>query len=152
MSAPLQLRQLDERLKGLAPLVALQRPPRGWIRAIRESLGMSGRHLAERMGVKPPRVVELEQSEKLGKVTVESLRRAAEAMDCVFVYGLVPRTSLEEMLRRQARLVASQDWQRVSHTMLLEGQNLEVREADEALEEQVEALVVKRPRWMWDRK
>ncbi|MBS0312545.1 MAG: helix-turn-helix domain-containing protein, partial [Proteobacteria bacterium] len=56
-------RQLDKRLSQLGNIEALTRPPRGWVKAIREALGMTSAQLAKRMGVSQPRVFTLEQAE-----------------------------------------------------------------------------------------
>ena len=45
-----------------------------------------------------------------------------------FVYALVPRSSLEETVKTQARLVAAERLKRVAHTMLLEAQGLSAEE------------------------
>ena len=83
-------KNLDRRLTGLRPAVFLARPPRGWLRAIREALGMTTGQMAKRLGVSQPRVIALEKDEQRGAVTLETLRRAAEALDCTLVYALAP--------------------------------------------------------------
>ncbi len=64
----------------------LARPHRGWVKAIREALGMTTAQFAQRMGVSQPRTTELEQAEIEDKITLGTLRRAAEAMNCTLVY------------------------------------------------------------------
>ena len=80
------------------------------------------------------------------------MRQAAEAMDCVFVYAIVPRTSLEEIVRTQARNVAQARSQRVSHSMLLEAQNLSDEEQRASRDAAVEELMRKMPRELWEPK
>jgi len=63
------------------------------------------KQLAKRLGVSPPRITQLEADEVKGRVTINTLRRSAEALDCVLVYGLVPRTSLEQMVKQQLILL-----------------------------------------------
>lgn len=84
-------------------------PPVGWIRAIRTSLGMSGTELAARMGVGQSTVSGLEHSEVQGTIRLDTLRRAAEALDCDLVYYLSPRTTLEKAVRDQARRKAAEE-------------------------------------------
>ena len=105
MRKPLLVReQLDLSLAKLKPLGQTARPIKGWLRAIRTGLGMSGVQLAKQLGVKPPRVVEMEKSELEGAITLKVLERAAEAMGCSLVYALIPRAgSLEQALREQAK-------------------------------------------------
>ena len=129
-------RQLDNRLKNLQGSENFARPPRGWIKAMRESLGMTTAQLARRIGVGQPRTVEIEKGEVRGSITLNSLRRAAHALDCELVYALVPRKPLEAMVEERATILAKRRVQAVHHTMALEGQG--VREPDEF--EQIRAL------------
>jgi predicted DNA-binding mobile mystery protein A len=78
------------------------------------------------------------------------LKRAAEALDCEFVYALVPKIGLEATLRHQAYKVARSDLQSVSHTMHLEAQGLSVQEEDLQVARLVEEWVKHPPRKLWD--
>ena len=108
-------------------------PPKGWIRAIRDALGMTAKQLANRLGVAQQAVAHIEKGELAGSVTIKTMRRIAESLDCVFVYGFVPRISLEETVSRQAKKIAAQRLSRVSQTMSLENQALSRRENEQAL-------------------
>lgn len=143
-------RQLDATLARFGEMEGLQLPPKGWIRAVREALGMSGKQLAGRLKVSQPRVHKLEQSEPSGALTLKTMRQVAEALDCVFVYALVPRSTLEETVRTQARAVAGERLQRVSHTMLLEAQGLSTKEQQASLDDAIEELVRETPKDLWD--
>ena len=144
--------QLDKTLSGYATAKQTSPPVKGWIRAIREALGMTGKQLAGRLNVSQPRIPKLEQDEVSGVVSLKTMRQAAEAMDCVFVYAIVPRTTLEETVREQARKIAEARSQRVSHTMLLEAQNLSAEEQCASLNAAVEELVREMPKELWDDK
>ena len=144
--------QLDKALSLFGFARNMQPPVKGWIRAVREALGMSGTQLAQRLKVSQPRIPKLEQDEVSGAVTLKTMRQAAEALDCVFVYALVPRTSLEDTVRVQARKIAAKRMQRVSHTMLLESQGLSEEEQRTSLDAAVEELVREMPRDLWDTK
>src|SRR5690349_16241493 len=91
--------RLDERFKSLGPVAEFKPPVRGWIKAVREALGMTSAQLAERLKVKQPSVVAIEQSEEKGTIELQTLRRVAEALDCTLVYALVPNRPLEESVR-----------------------------------------------------
>lgn len=121
--------------KRLAPVreANLARPAGGWIRAIREALGMTTRQLAQRMEVSQSWVSELEKAEARGNPTLKSLREAAEAMDCKLVYALVPSQSLNEMVVARAREKAADLFAQVSHGMLLENQSLTKAQMHEEL-------------------
>ena len=45
--------RLDERLMALKPVDRFKPPPRGWVRAIRDAIGMTGAQLASRLGLEP---------------------------------------------------------------------------------------------------
>jgi predicted DNA-binding mobile mystery protein A len=147
----LVIEQLEKTLSQFAGLKSVSLPPKGWIRAVREALGMSGAQFAERLGVKPPRITKLEKDELSGSVTIKSMRQAAEALDAVFVYALVPRESLESTVRRQAERVAGMRLSRVSHSMRLEAQQLSNEEMKKALSEAVEDLVRTMPKDLWSK-
>jgi predicted DNA-binding mobile mystery protein A len=101
-----------------------QRPPKGWIRAIRDALGLTARQLASRMGRTHSVLVRLERSEVADAITLGSLRAAAEAMDCTLVYAIVPNRSLTETARARATSIADAQLSRMHHTMRLEDQAL----------------------------
>lgn len=115
-------RTIDERLATLDLAERLRPPPRGWVRAIRDALGMSGVQLAARLSVRPQSIDALEKSEVAGTVRLATLRKAAEAMECTLVYALVPKGTLEEVVAARARAIALRDLSHVDQTMRLEDQ------------------------------
>src|ERR1700674_5935743 len=130
---------LDERFQELGPVTQFAPPVRGWIKAIREALGMSSAQLAKRLGVKQPSVVALEQSETKGTIELAPLRRVAGALDCTLVYALIPNQPLEVMVRDRARTFARRRLEAVEHSMLLEGQKVPsaAKDAEARLDELV---------------
>jgi predicted DNA-binding mobile mystery protein A len=98
------------------------RPPRGWIRAVREALGMSAAALGSRLGTTAGAVTRLEQSEEADHVRLETLRRAADALGCDLIYLLVPRRPLTTVVRERAHEMARRQAAAVEQTMLLENQ------------------------------
>ncbi len=120
---------LDARLNETTLLEELQRPPRGWVKAIREALGMTTAQLARRMGVAQPSVTLLEQSEALGRIRLDTLTRAAAALDCRLVYALVPNQPLEALVQSRRRELAERQLALVEQSMRLENQSVEDREA-----------------------
>ncbi|MBK8201301.1 MAG: helix-turn-helix domain-containing protein [Bdellovibrionales bacterium] len=85
-----QRRIMDRKLQSWLPLRIEKQPPAGWLKAIRGALGISSRQLAQIVGVDMSAIIRLEEREPEGKVTVEMLNRAAQAMDCKVVYAIVP--------------------------------------------------------------
>src|SRR6266851_2110000 len=139
--------RLDDRFKAMGPAVRQSQPVRGWIKAIREALGMTAEQLAKRLGVKQPSVVAMEQSEAKGTIELATLRRAAEALDCTLVYALVSNKPLETMVRDRARGFARRRHEPVEHSMLLEDQKVTAKGVDARLDEIVRET---NPRLFWD--
>ena len=99
-------RIIETRVDGLGE--RLRDPPLGgWVKAMRDALGMSSYQLARRMGFSQTRVRQFEAEEIAGSIRLSALHRAAEAMNCRLVYGLVPKQPLEEIVLRQAYLKAA---------------------------------------------
>ena len=119
----LQLRQLDASLNRWRSADLPPRPPSGWVKAIRESLGMAAAHLAARLGVTTSTVTRLETSEADDTISLGTLRRAAEALDCELRYALIPKQSLADTLESRAMSLARQQMAAVSHSMALEAQS-----------------------------
>ncbi|MDK1039657.1 MAG: mobile mystery protein A [Actinomycetota bacterium] len=140
-------RRLDERFRRLRPLADEPRPHRGWIRAIRDALGMSSTELAARIGVSQQRVSQMEHSELQETITLETLRRAANALDCDLVYVLEPRTSLEEAVREQANKKAARHLAPLAHHSRLEDQALSNDDEAAQLEEFASRFIDRKGLW-----
>jgi predicted DNA-binding mobile mystery protein A len=111
---------------------------------------MTADQFGKRLGVSQPRISQLEVDEKIGSVTLKTLREAAEALECELVYALVPTRPLEEILRERAQKVAERQLNRVSHTMTLENQSLDHRSQMAAREQLIENLLRGNPKSLWD--
>ena len=134
-------KQLDKRLNLLQNVDILARPPRGWIKAIREALGMTTAQLGRRLGVSQPRVLGIEKAEVSGSIKLESLERAAHALDCRLVYALAPRKPLEYLVEDRARGLAKKRLRATSHSMALEDQRVDEADEQEHLERLVQKLL-----------
>ena len=143
-------KQLDKRLNLLNNVDTLARPPRGWIKAIRESLGMTTAQLAKRLGVSQPRVLGIEKAEVSGAIKLESLERAARALDCRLVYALVPRKPLESLVEDRARNLARKRLRATSHSMALEDQRVDQVDEQEHLERLVQKLLDQPGSALWE--
>src|SRR5258708_29177418 len=102
-ASPPSRRLLDGHFDEWQQLRGFPRPARGWVHAIREALGMSAAALAARMGTTAGAVTRLEQSEAADRIRLDTLRRAADALECDLVYLLVPRRPLTAVVRDRAR-------------------------------------------------
>lgn len=142
-----QARQALDRRLGVIDSGALAPPSAGWVRAVRDALGLSTRQLGTRLGVAAMSVTDLEESERAGSAQLATLRRAAEAMDCELVYAFVPRASLEETVRHRALHVAHRELSRIDTTMSLEDQALPDDEAEARIAEFADSLLDDRALW-----
>ena len=122
MLRSLPLQQLD---KTLGPWRSLprSRPGGGWLRAVRQALGMTTRQLAKSVGVTQAAVVDAERTEAKGDITLATLKRYAAALDCELLYALVPKRPLQEVVEERADRIAHDQVSRVSHSMALEDQS-----------------------------
>lgn len=136
----LRLKQLETALEAFLAVSAPSRPQRGWIRAIREATGVPVRELANRLGKVPSNVIALEKSEAEYRISLGTLRTAAEALGCRLVYALVPiRGSVQELSEERARARASENVRAVEHTMALEDQA--VGGVEEKIEEETRRIL-----------
>ena len=145
--AVLARRRLDERLKAFAGLGAA--PPMGWVRALRDALGLTGAQLARRLGIRPASLSELDKNEVKGAITLATLRRAAEALDCTLVYALVPNQSLDKMVKEAATSAAQRELVASFHTMALEGQGLRAADKRDMVEERAAEIAKTGGRRLW---
>jgi predicted DNA-binding mobile mystery protein A len=143
-------KQLDETLKQLRPLVKPAPPVKGWVRAIRDALGMKGEQLAGRLNTNKQRISRIEKDELSGNITISTMRNVAQAMDCKFVYALVPTESLEQTVKNQAAKLAGKQMSRSNQTMMLEKQQLNEKEKQKSFESLVEQITDSMPRTLWD--
>jgi predicted DNA-binding mobile mystery protein A len=143
--------QFDRKLPQLreaADLLTASTPSTGWVKALRQSLGLSATAFGRRLKVTQQSADELENGERAGTITLASLRRAANVLDADLVYALVPRKKLRETIAARARQLAKERIGPIAHSMRLEAQGL----SDKELAEQVEELardLERRPRELW---
>src|SRR5260221_10541553 len=120
----LRLHQLEETLKPYRKVAAAPIPHGGWIRAVREALGMTNVQLARRLDKAPQTIEDIQKSEVNGTVQLKTLRELAEAMGCRLVYAVVPRKPLLQVRRDRAREKALRSLRAISHSMKLEDQGV----------------------------
>lgn len=140
-------RNLDRRFEALRFLTDETRPHKGWIRAIRDALGMSSRELAERLGVSQQTVAEFEATEQRRTIQLDTLERVADALECDLRYYLIPRRDLETTVRARALEKARRHLSRVSHHSRLEDQQLEDFRESGQLQDLVDRYIDRRGLW-----
>lgn len=141
---------LDDRLVPVdvpRPETRYKPPPKGWIRAIRDALGMSSEQLGRRLSLRSQSIDDWEKTEANGSIQLATLRRAADALDCTLVYALIPKTSLEDAVQSRARRIAMRELRRVAHTMKLEDQATDDIDQKEQIAEYIRDHVKERDLW-----
>jgi XRE family transcriptional regulator, regulator of sulfur utilization len=122
----LRLRQLTHFFETFEAARNYPRPSYGWLRAVREALGLTLNQVGQNMHASRQRIKNFEDAERQDRITLASLRRVAEAMGCELVYAIVPKSgSFAELAERPTRERAARDVKSVLHTMALEGQKPE---------------------------
>lgn len=144
------VKHLDQRFEELRPLLKAKRPPKGWVRGIRDALGMTAKQLAHRMGVSQPRITELEKAEVSGSITISSLERAADALGCRVVYALVPEQSLVKRIEERAAKLADQQLARVGQSMSLEDQSVSDKIVRKEMRQKLINELIQKPARLWD--
>lgn len=143
-------KQLERRLAPLRKAPEFARPARGWIKAVREALGMTATQLGARIGVTQSRIARIEKDEAEDAVTLATLRRVAEGLDCTLVYALVPNRPLDEIMADRARAAADAQLKRTHHSMRLENQALDKSDLEAERERLALDILAGDPRRLWD--
>jgi len=132
----IKIRQLDRRYKEKILLSKIEIPRNGWIKEIRTALKMTYKQLSKRLSMTPSAIMKFENNEVRGTINLNSMEKIAEALNCKFVYALVPKDSLENIIDLQVEKFAEKMIKRVSHSMLLESQSV----SDKAIKEKLNDL------------
>lgn len=141
--------QLDKKFEVLKSFVGFT-PQQGWIKTIREVLGLSASQLGKKVGIDQSRISRLENAEKTGDLKLSSLQKIAKGLNMHFVYGFVPEGTLESMVREQARRMALKRLKTLDNTMKLEKQSLSDEEKKKALDDMIDKIMVDNPKELWD--
>jgi len=149
-SLGLRRNQIDRTMAKLKK-VPLNRPQDGWIKTVREILGMTQRQLAARMSVSPPSLLRLEKAEIHGSTTIKLLDRAASALHCKLVYVLVPECgSFDKLLNQQAQEAARRTVEMASASMHLEGQGIDADIQSRQIQQLAEELIRTSDKRIWE--
>lgn len=150
ITSKLERLTLDKAFNKVRDVMYIKRPTLGWIRTIRESLGMNIAQLAKRAGVVSSRIHKIEIDEVDNKLTLNTLENVAEALNCKLFYVLVPEKPLQTMLEDQAKKKAEEENKSVIHSMFLEGQTLDAEDQKEFIKIQSEDLLHNRMNKIWE--
>jgi len=147
----LQFQQLNEKMDQLNGMQHVIVPPIGWIKTIRNGIGMSMEQLGKKLSITKQGVMDIEKREKEGAITIKSMQEIAKAMDTQFVYGFVPNAgSLEQMIETRALEIATKIVERTFTTMKLEDQANSKERIENAIKERASEIINKTPKILWD--
>jgi predicted DNA-binding mobile mystery protein A len=144
--------QLDRTMVPLRSLVESGMPDIGWIKSIRISLGMTVLDLALRVGIDQSRISRLENAEKEGNVKLSSMQKIARALDMEFVYGFVPKTSLEATLYEQGVKYVINKVENTPENLKVETRRSSKQERDNALKDMIQKILIEKPKRFWREK
>lgn len=137
-----QQKILDSKVKDIILLRNIPKPRTGWLKALRTGLGISARQLGQRLGVTHQVVMRIEKGEIEGTATIDSIQKVAKAMDCTFIYAVVPakHASLDALLEDKAMSLARKIVAEVSHSMAMEDQKVEKHYTDDHIKQLAKKL------------
>jgi len=144
----MRAKQIENQLKGLSKL---NRPEIGWVKTIRETLGMNTRQLGKRCNVSSERIIRIESDEIEGRTTVATLEKIAQAMNCRLVYAIVPNDGMIEFIEKTAEDKAKTQLQQTSHHMALEDQKISIELMKEQIHFLKEELLKNNIKHIWDK-
>lgn len=147
----LLIQQLSRKMIVFGSIQQTAVPPSGWIRTIRNALGMSLQQLGKKLSITRQSVQEMEQREQDETITLKSLKEVAKAMDMQLVYAFVPVDgTLEDLIERKATALARQIVMRTSNSMKLEDQQNSTERLEKAIQERANAIKNEMPKILWD--
>lgn len=147
----LQIQQLNSKMQTIAAIKQIAPPPTGWIKAVRTALGMTLQQLGNKLSIKKQSLQEIEGREVDETITLKTLRDVAKGLDMELVYGLVPKDgTLDNLIERKAKELATQIVLRSSNTMKLEDQENSNQRIKKAIEERTILILNEMPKFLWD--
>jgi len=147
----LLIEQLDRKFQTLSAIEHVAVPSEGWIYSVRTALRMTLKQLGAKLNITAQSVKEIEQREKNGSITLNSLKEVGNALDLQLVYGFIPKEkSLKAMIDKRAREIAEKIVFRTSATMSLEDQQNTTERIRQAIDDLTEEIKREMPRYLWD--
>jgi predicted DNA-binding mobile mystery protein A len=126
---------------------SLSQPRSGWIKMIRQALGMSSTDLAKRLGIGVSSVSRLEQSEVDKTIKLETLQKVADQLGCEVVYALVPRQELDKTINQRALQIASEHAVETQKSMSLEDQRIDSKLLEKLIAKEAQNLIGSKILW-----
>lgn len=148
----LAINQLDQHLEAWQIAHRQYATPRaGWVKTLRVAFGMSIEQFATRLGLTRGRINQLEKAEVHNAITLRTLKEAANALECELIYAIVPRnnSTLENIIKTQAKNVAEEQIARVAHSMSLEAQSVDTHVLNSQKERLIKELLKNLNKKLW---
>ncbi len=145
----LSVKQVDAKLAPWQAARHFFQPSIGWVKTLRQTLGMTSAQLAFRLGVNRSRIIAIEHAETQGTLKLKTLGQVAEALNCDLVYAFVPRKPLSNILEDRANEVAKRHLDQVSHSMALENQQTSNIAREEILKTETTRLLNGPLKYLW---
>ncbi len=143
-------RQRKARIDVIAQQTPLETPNGGWIKCIRQTLGMTGLQLGSRMGISKASISLKEKAEREGAITLNALQQAASIMGCKLVYAIVPEHSIDAIIEKQAQFKAQSIVSTAATHMALEDQSLSQQQDIERVQTLQHDFIKNMPKELWD--
>jgi len=134
-----------------SPVQRLIQPKEGWIASVRKALGISAAQLGRIVGRTRANISASEKSEQGERATLKTMKTLAEAMGCRFVYAIVPAEgSIDDLIEKQARKLASTIVHHAGTHMALEKQSLSDKNTEEEIARLTRDIINDRPTDFWE--
>lgn len=151
MSKRLILRTMSEKMMPYTVVKSVITPEAGWVAAIRQSLNMTMEQLGRKLSITRQGVSQLENREKEGSISLNTMRDVANALDMQLIYAIVPKTeTLEAYVEQKARVIARETLLSTNQQMRLEGQAIDDERLKRAIDDMVAEAVRTVDRQLWD--
>jgi predicted DNA-binding mobile mystery protein A len=147
----LLIEQLDRKFEKLTNIEDVLIPTEGWVNAVRTALKMTLRQLGAKMGITAQSVKEIEMREKVGSISINTLKEVGNALDMKLIYGFIPRDkTLDLMIEKKAYEIAEKIVMRTSTTMVLEDQQNTQERLKTAILDRAREIKSEMPKYLWD--
>jgi len=147
----LLINQTDKKLENFRLLQSVVIPSKGWVNTLRTALKMSLRQLGNKMDFSAQNIKQIEEREVNGTLSLNSLQEVAKALDMQLVYGFVSKhESLEQMIEKRAKELATEIVMRTNNTMALEDQQNSKERIAQAIAQKTAEIKDEMPKYLWD--
>ena len=138
--------------KAAASTKEVSTPPEGWLCTVRKALNMPVSKLAKRLRVGRATIYQAEKGELTGSVTLKTLNKIAQAMNCRLVYAIVPESDVHSLIKSQAKLMAQTIVHQANVHMALEDQSLSQADVEREIERLTHKIMNEDDSELWDTK